>query len=214
MFGLSRLLGAAGQPVGLSMTAKFTPRLIIGRWAQGYALDLQTISSQFIGHDEFGHPRFDTTRSEVGELLYRLKYRSEREAVAPIIEAATKHFLAWHPPVDVLVPVPPSTRREFQPVHNLTKALGERLGIPIADCIARAREVQELKNVADLDERLQLLEGLHTVDESAVRGRNVLLFDDLYRSGATMNSITSVLYDSGKATNVFAFTITKTRSNQ
>ena len=196
------------------MTPKFTPRLIIGRWTQGYALDLQTVSSQFVGYDEFGHPRFETTRSEVGELLYRLKYRRESEMVAPIIEAAAEHVLAWRPPVDILVPVPPSTRREFQPVHSLAKALGERLGIPIADCISRSREVQELKNVNDLDERLRLLEGLHAVDAAAVRGRSVLLFDDLYRSGATMNSIASGLYESGNATNVFAFTITKTRSNQ
>jgi competence protein ComFC len=196
------------------MTVNFTPRLIIGRWTKGYALDWQTTSSQFIGYDEFGHPRFETTRSEVGELLYRLKYRREREMVAPILEAAMKHVLDWRPPVDVLVPVPPSTRREFQPVHSLAKALGERLGIPVADCVSRSREIPTLKDITDLDERLKLLEGLHTVDEAAVRGRSVLLFDDLYRSGATMNSITAELYEVGKATNVFAFTITKTRSNQ
>jgi len=39
------------------------------------------------------------------------------------------------------------------------------------------------------DERLRLLEGAHTVKASVVRGQKVLLFDDLYRSGATMNAI-------------------------
>lgn len=44
------------------------------------------------------------------------------------------------------------------------------------------------------------------------RGRHVLLFDDLHRSGATMNAITEALYDDGDAAEVFALTITRTRS--
>jgi competence protein ComFC len=53
---------------------KFTPRKIIGKWRDGVALDLHTLSSEFIGYDEFGHARFDTVRSPIGELLYKLKW--------------------------------------------------------------------------------------------------------------------------------------------
>ena len=140
----------------------FTPRLIIGQWRKGYALDWQTISSQFAGYDEFGHPRFDTTRSEVGELLYRLKYRRDSGAVTDIVETAIKFLGKWNPPCDVIVPVPPSTHRPVQPVPVLSKAISERLNVPLADCVTRSRDIPELKNVSDLDERLQLLEGLHT----------------------------------------------------
>jgi predicted amidophosphoribosyltransferase len=52
------------------------------------------------------------------------------------------------------------------------------------------------------------------VDRTQVQGRRILLFDDLYRSGATMNAITAALYDEGAAADVFALTITRTRSNQ
>jgi competence protein ComFC len=47
-----------------------------------------------------------------------------------------------------------------------------------------------------------------------LHGQGILLFDDLYRSGATMDAITAELYESGKAMDVFALTITRTRSNQ
>lgn len=76
------------------------------------------------------------------------------------------------------------------------------------------REVPELKNVYDFNERDALLAGAHRIDRTQVEGRKVLLFDDLYRSGATMNAISSALYDSGAAADVFSLTITKTRSNQ
>ncbi len=45
------------------------PKRISGSWDEGYVLDLHTISSTLIGHNEFGHPEFDTVRSELGELV-------------------------------------------------------------------------------------------------------------------------------------------------
>lgn len=62
------------------------------------------------------------------------------------------------------------------------------------------------------EERLGLLAGAHDVAMAKVQGHAVLLFDDLYRSGATMNAVTTVLLDDGGATEVFALTITCTRS--
>ena len=84
----------------------------------------------------------------------------------------------------------------------------------MADCVTRTRKEPQLKNIFDLDERAKLLEGLHAVDTSVTRNKSVLLFDDLYRSGATMNAVTTDLYETGKATDVFALTITRARSYQ
>jgi competence protein ComFC len=194
--------------------ANFAPRTIIGTWRKGYALDVHTLSSTPLGHNEFGHMQFDTKRSEMGDLLYKLKYNGDKNSVAEIVDAVEKLMIEWKPMVDILVPVPPSTRRAVQPVLVLAEAISQRLGIPLANCVTRTRDIPQLKSVFDLDERLKLLDGLHVVDESATQGKRVLLFDDLYRSGATMNAITSELYGKGKASEVFALTITRTRSNQ
>ncbi|MGB8897818.1 MAG: ComF family protein [Methylocella sp.] len=174
---------------------KFTPRKIIGLWRMGVALDLHTLSSEFIGYDEFGHPRFDTSRPPMGDLLYKLKYGSDKSAIEGIAEAAEKLVSKWKPAVDILAPVPSSTHRPWQPVIVLAEAISQRTGIPVVECVTRTRDAPQLKNVFDLDERLKLLAGLHTIDKAATQGKGVLLFDDLYRSGATMNAITEVLYD-------------------
>lgn len=194
--------------------AKFQPRKIPGRWRDGYALDLHTLSSTAIGYDEFGHMRFDTTRSEVGELLYKLKFSRDETVVPVIVEALQEFVKSWKPPVDAIVPVPPSSERPLQPVMVLATMLSLRLGIALVDCVKKVKETPQLKNVTDFDERLQLLDGLHQVDPSATQGRKILLFDDLYRSGATMNAITDLLYDQGGAADVFALTVTRTRSNR
>jgi len=194
--------------------ARFQPRRILGRWREGYALDLHTLSSTPIGSNEYGHMQFDTKRSELGELLYRLKYRGDQSVIAEIVDAAKEFIGSWKVEVDVIVPVPPSNPRTVQPVMVLAKALSERLQIPFADCVKRTREAPELKNVYDTDERLRLLSGLHKVDPSATQGKRIMLFDDLYRSGATMNVIAEALYDQGKAADVVSLAITQTRSHQ
>jgi competence protein ComFC len=196
------------------MMAKFDPRRIIGKWKEGFALDFQTLSSVYLGDDEYGHPKFDTKRPEMGELLYKLKYAGDKATVPAIADAATQFLARWKPSVDLLVPVPPSTARKVPPVLLVAEAISQRTGIPVVACVTRTREVAQLKDVHDLDERLQLLENLHGVDASATNGKSVLLFDDLYRSGATLNAITAALYEQGGARNVFALTITRTRSNR
>jgi competence protein ComFC len=119
---------------------KFTPRKIIGLWRMGVALDLHTLSSEFIGYDEFGHARFDTTRSPIGDLLYKLKYGSDKSAIEGIAEAAEKLLGKWKPAVDILVPLPSSTRRPWQPVMVLAEAISERTGIRVVECVARTRD--------------------------------------------------------------------------
>ena len=83
----------------------YEPRLIIGAWTKGYALDLHTLSSQAIGYNEFGHLQFENKYSEVGGLLYQLKSKSNAESI-PLIAAAAVGFLnQWKPNVDIIVPV-------------------------------------------------------------------------------------------------------------
>lgn len=193
--------------------ANVRPMRIPGRWREGYVLDYHTLDSKYLGDDEYGHPMFDTKRSDVGELLYHLKYRSDSTVLEELVDAAARFVQSWNPGVTILVPVPPSRTRPQQPVHLIAEALGRKIGIPVDPSgVARVKEVPELKNVYAYDERLRLLEGAHTVQASVVRGQRVLLFDDLYRSGATMNAITAALYDEGAVADVYALALTKSRS--
>jgi len=193
----------------------FDPVRIPGRWREGYALDLHTVQSNFLGDDEYGRAQFETKRSAVGELLYRLKYKSDLSTVAELVEAAAFFVRSWEPPVDILVPVPASRTRALQPVLAVGEALASELKLEFSPgSVRRTRKIRELKDVYQYDERFRLLSGFHKVDRTMVKGRRVLLFDDLFRSGATLNAITAALYDQGSASDVYALTITRTRSHR
>jgi hypothetical protein len=68
---------------------EINPKPITGNWTEGFALDFHTLSSEYIGDDEYGHPQFDTKRSDVGELLYRLKYGKDKSVLGDIIAIAS-----------------------------------------------------------------------------------------------------------------------------
>lgn len=194
--------------------AAINPRQIKGDWVDGYALDIHTTGSVYLGVNEYGHDVYDTTRSEVGELLYRLKYRADLKAAEELVAVAATYIGPNAANFDVMVPVPPSGVRAVQPVITLANGIGAALKIPVANCIVTTRPPTQLKGVVDPQRRRELLDGLYALNGDPVRGRRVLLFDDLFRSGSTMNAITNVLMGQGGAVSVHAFTITRTRSNQ
>jgi len=189
------------------------PMKITGVWREGYVLDYHTLSSQCIGYDGFGKPIFDTRRTEVGELLYKLKYNRNKAALGPLVEVAAEFVSKWSPSINVIVPVPATRVRNVQPVVELATGLGERLGLPVLEEFVRnTKHAKELKDVLDYNERIKLLDGAYKVRDDSLRGKSVLLFDDLFKSGATLNAVTEVLYKQGECSTVYAFALTRTRT--
>lgn len=114
----------------------------------------------------------------------------------------------------MIIPVPPSRSvRAFQPVIAVAKGISKFTGMKLcADCVVKLKQAPELKNIYELNKRMEILKDAYHVVKQQVEGRNILLFDDLYRSGATLNAITQALKNEGKADKVYALTLTKTRS--
>jgi competence protein ComFC len=194
--------------------AKYQARKLKGSWKDGYALDVHTTSSVMIGHNEYGHPQFDTTYSEVGALMNRLKYRGDKTTLADLVDTAASFIRDWKLDITAIVPVPPTkVYRTFQPVLALSTELASVLKVPILkSAVRKTKQIPELKNIYDAEERKRLLAGAFEANEQALKGQKILLVDDLYRSGATMNAITEVLLTAGASeVNVFAFTQTRTK---
>ncbi|MFQ5849845.1 MAG: ComF family protein [Candidatus Binatia bacterium] len=187
---------------------------IKGRWKVGYVLDYHTVRSEFLGYDELGHAKFDTTYTEIGELLYKHKYKSDRSATKTIAREASDFIKnTWQLEVDLVVPVPPTKVRSPQPLFLLAEALAGFLGASFTTSAVKPRKrMPQLKDIGEYDRRLEILKNAYSVDRSKVEGLRVLLFDDLYRSGATMEAVTQALYEEGGAKTAFGFAITRTRS--
>lgn len=192
------------------------PLHVEGAWRLGWTLDVHTTSSVFLGYDQHDRAQFDTTRSALGELLYQLKYNNQMQA-ASAIATAMAEFFTDKPivlsRVELVVPVPPSSRRPVQPVTEIASQLAARLHKPwSATAVRKTRETPPLKHMADLEHRREALDGAFEVDPAQVNGKSVLLVDDLYRSGSTANAVTLSLIAAGAA-RVYFLAATRTRSN-
>ena len=192
------------------------PMQVEGAWRLGWTLDVHTTSSLFLGHDEMGHAQFDTTRSELGELVYQLKYKNQSQA-ADEIAAIMAEFLSNKPKAmsrtDLVVPVPASTTRSVQPVTRIAKMLARELDRSFSeDAIQKTKHTPTLKNITDLEERREALDDAFEGDQTQLDGKGILLVDDLYRSGSTANAVTLALIAAG-ASRVYFLAATRTRSN-
>jgi competence protein ComFC len=192
----------------------FDPKTVHGPWDHGVVLDIHTTRSVPTGPNAAGYMQFETDRTPLGELLHRLKYRADRSVVPEIVAAAVAFLRPHRGKFDLIVPVPPSQQRALQPVAVLAEALGVAPGVKVEDSVARSHATKPQKEVDDPSERLALLSGLYTVVPGAAAAKNVLLFDDAYRSGATLSAITGLLREPGKAASVRVLAITRTRSHR
>jgi competence protein ComFC len=166
-----------------------------------------------IGYNAGGHAVFDTVRSPLGELLYRLKNRGDQTAIPEIVSTVGEFAKKWGPQFDAIVPVPPSnaTRRN-QPVIEVAMALSEYLRVPLCqDCLAKVTNTAQLKDVFDFAKRAEILKDAFALDATKTKGKRLLVIDVLYRSGATVSAIAQLLTTVGGAQAVYLLTLTQTR---
>ena len=98
-----------------------------GNCKSGKAYDLHTVSSTHLGKDEFGHDRFDNTRSAMGELLYQLKYQHDKTKVSEIVTLLDG--IGGIEEFDLIVPIPPTNKnRPIKPVELIAVARRETWG--------------------------------------------------------------------------------------
>ncbi len=186
---------------------------LIGSWKKGLAFDIHTVESVHLGVNQSGHDQFHNTRSEMGELVYQLKFRGDESAVPKIIKLLAS--LSGIDTFDVIIPAPSSKARAVQPVNAIALALGDQCGVAVLVGYLNKEGDAELKNIDDPVERANALRsGIKIAGKKDIAGKRVLLLDDLYRSGATLEACCNVLRTQANVSDIGVLTMTKTRSNR
>ncbi len=184
---------------------------IFGKWDIGYSLDKHTISSVFTGNNEYGHPTFDTTRTEVGEALYQLKYKSDRNKVTmlakQIVDSLGNHFQS----ASFIIPMPASKQKILQPVKEIAKQVAELMKIPYNDSLlVKISNTDQVKNITSKEERIKILCSAFKVNPVLDGDKhNVLIVDDLYDTGSSLEAATFMLKQYTKINKIFVATITR-----
>lgn len=186
---------------------------IVGVWELGYSLDKHTISSTPIGHNEFGHMQFDTIRPEAGEALFQLKYRSDFSQVSLIAQQMKNSFDNVFSSASLVIPMPPSKARTRQPVIEIAKEFARLKGIPCYEnLLVKTSETSSMKDIATREDKVSALMGAFTVYDVLNEGLyDVLIIDDLFDTGSSLEAATKSLRNYSKIRNVYVATVTRKR---
>ena len=179
---------------------------IPGIWDECSILDAHIKSSVLIGENQWGYNEFNNKRTELGELVYRLKYRADRTATIEIVKLIEEYLNYYENKVNLLIPVPPSNKsRKFQPVYQLTKAFAEYLEkdykLDLLDKIG-SEQAKDGKDIANTIKKKYNLE----------KKTNVLLIDDLLGTGNTLKECCKVLRMDENIEKIYCLVMTRTRT--
>jgi len=184
------------------------PINISGSWDDGYALDNHMLSSEFLGYDEHGNEKFNNTRTPIGELVYQIKYNNRKDKLKDLLEIMKGFLDYWQikDRADLVISVPPSKQtRANQPVFEIANMIGGYLQKPVENTIlTKSTNLQAKDGNTDIS-------GAIIKNKTFDKPVSVLMIDDLYRTGATLNEAVKVLKTDSNVENVYVLVMTKTR---
>lgn len=158
----------------------------------------------------------------LGDAIRQLKYKGRRSLVAPLTEMVATR-LSDGPPwltagrLDLIVPVPLHQTRERQRGFNqaavLAAELAPTLGLQhLPHALHRQRATRPQVGLNEAARQQNVVGAFAPGPEAAaLAGRRVLLFDDVYTTGATLRECVRAARAAG-ASKVYALTIARAKS--
>ena len=153
---------------------------------------------------------------EVHSSIYRFKFKSAKkdgdgfgEVMALFLE---KEKLQWLGSIEYMIPVPLHTKRlkqrGFNQSEEICKSLSKRIGIDYkSDRLYRIKHVKP-QRILSAKQRKNNVKDIFLADNC--EGHTILLIDDVFTTGTTVNECSRELYRKG-AKEVYVFTLAMTR---
>ncbi len=139
----------------------------------------------------------------IRESIARFKYGGRQE-YADLYGDETVNRLGsfisgCHP--DLMIPVPVSKKKLIKRGYNQAKLIADRIsrltGIPVSDTvIMRTTDTMPMKELSRTGRRKNL-KGAFKIGVVDVKCRNVLIVDDIYTTGSTIDAMAALLKDHG-----------------
>lgn len=142
-------------------------------------------------------------RGVVKESIYRFKYHGRQEYAKFYAWELVRAYGGWirRCRIEAIVPIPLFKRRQrrrgFNQAELIAREVGRQMGIPMRrDLLVRVRNTRAQKELND-EERKNNLKRAFKTTENKVQLKHILLIDDIYTTGSTMNEAATELKRSG-----------------
>ncbi len=133
---------------------------------------------------------------DVRRLVYALKFGKKKYIAQTLGALMADEYLKSAMDADIIVFVPMTQKEEkdrgFNQSELLAMEVGSRLNISVLPALAKIKDTSPQKKLSGI-ERKSNLEGAFACLFEEVKGRKILLIDDIFTTGATANECSKVL---------------------
>ena len=135
--------------------------------------------------------------SNVGAALHRSKYENGGDfpdfLLKKTLSVYGKKFRGLHP--DLVLYLPPTKSGDL--VKNFAMKFARVINVPISHELIKIRNTQEQKIFQNSYSKQENVAGAFDIDENLVKGKTIVLLDDIYDSGATLKEVGKLLTQKG-----------------
>lgn len=147
--------------------------------------------------------------SSIGAALHRSKYENGGDfpdfLLKKTLSVFGKKIRNVH--FDLVMYVPPTKSGDL--VRNFAIKFARVIGVPISHNLIKVRNTEEQKIFQNTYSKQENVSGAFDIDADSVKGKTIVLLDDIYDSGATLKEIGKLLTQKG-AKYIVPFVIAKT----
>lgn len=141
--------------------------------------------------------------SDIKKSLYRFKYSGRAEYAAFYAFAADRVYgkTLKELDLDAIVPIPIHKRRlavrGYNQAEEFAKELSKRINTPVmSNLIRRCKSTVPLKKLSE-EERKNNLKNAFIIAANDVKLKKILLVDDIYTTGATIDTVSALFKEHG-----------------
>ncbi len=134
------------------------------------------------------------------EMIHKLKFSGSPYLARPLAMLGRDTLVPWldTKPEAVIVPVPLARRklllRGYNPTYLLARWFGKWTRLEVAEgSIRRVKNTAPQFGLKEKERRKNVKGAFKPYDPQKLRGRDVILFDDIYTTGATINECVKVI---------------------
>ena len=146
----------------------------------------------------------------ISGLIKKAKYNNCKYILDYFAAKLSFLYFANYFKAEVVCCVPMSEKRLKKRKYNQSEILAvkvsEKIGVPFSACIEKTRVTERQAKLTRAERLKNLTDSFKVIDKKAVRGKNVLLVDDVSTTGATAEAVASKLKKSG-ALRVYLITV-------
>lgn len=138
----------------------------------------------------------------VSECIYRFKFENQRNYGDMIgylmVEALKEWIIKMNPQVLIPVPLYKTRRRErgYNQALLLANRIGSLLNIPVREYVLRIKKTTAQKHLGKIERRRNINKAFRVVD-GMPKVKRVLIVDDIFTSGSTINELAKILKQEG-----------------